>query len=204
MNQKTERKPQSVTSARKITGVGMLSAAAAVLMFLDFSVPIMPSFIKMDVSELPALLASFAYGPVAGLVVCLIKNLINLLHTQTAGVGELCNFMLGAAFVLPAGLIYSKMKSRKGAVLGAVVGAVCMALFSLPSNYYITYPVYAGLFGGMDRIIGAYQAIMPGVKNLFACLTIFNLPFTLVKGLIDSVLCFLIYKPLSPILHGRR
>lgn len=193
-----------VSNARKITGVGMLSAVAAVLMFLDFSVPIMPSFIKMDVSELPALLASFAYGPVSGVAVCLIKNLINLLQTKTAGVGELCNFMLGAAFVLPAGLIYQHKKTRGGALWGAVAGAVCMAIFSLPSNYYITYPMYAGFYGGMDRIIGAYQAIFSGVKDLFGCLTLFNMPFTLVKGLLDSLLCFLIYKPLSPVLHGRK
>lgn len=187
---------------RVMTGTAMLAAAATVLMAIDFSVPFMPSFIKMDVSELPALLAAFAYGPVSGAAVCLIKNLINLLRTSTAGVGELANFLLGACFVVPAGLIYRYHKSRKGALLGALAGAVAMAVLSLPVNYFITYPVYQN-FMPLDVIISMYQAILPGVDGLLSCLVVFNMPFTLVKGLLDAALCFLIYKPLSPILHGR-
>ena len=180
----------------------MLGAVATVLMFIDFSVPIMPSFIKMDVSELPALIASFAYGPLSGIAVCLIKNLINLTRTSTAGVGELCNFMLGVCFVLPAGLIYLRRKSRSTAAIGALVGAACMAVLSVPVNYFITYPVYTN-FMPLDTIIGMYQAIFPGVDGLLQCLVVFNLPFTFVKGLVDAGLTFLVYKPLSPILHGR-
>lgn len=190
------------TRLRKLTGTAMLGAVATVLMFIDFSVPIMPSFIKMDVSELPALIASFAYGPLSGIAVCLIKNLINLTRTSTAGVGELCNFMLGVCFVLPAGLIYLRRKSRSTAAIGALVGAACMAVLSVPVNYFITYPVYTN-FMPLDTIIGMYQAIFPGVDGLLQCLVVFNLPFTFVKGLIDAGLTFLVYKPLSPILHGR-
>lgn len=190
------------TRLRKMTGTAMLGAVATVLMFIDFSVPIMPSFIKMDVSELPALIASFAYGPLSGIAVCLIKNLINLTRTSTAGVGELCNFMLGVCFVLPAGLIYLRRKSRSTAAIGALVGAACMAVLSVPVNYFITYPVYTN-FMPLDTIIGMYQAIFPGVDGLLQCLVVFNLPFTFVKGLIDAGLTFLVYKPLSPILHGR-
>lgn len=193
---------QTTTRLRKLTGTAMLGAVAAVLMFIDFSVPIMPSFIKMDVSELPALIAAFAYGPLGGVVVCLIKNLLNLLRTSTAGVGELCNFMLGVCFVLPAGLIYRHKKSRVTAVVGALVGAACMAVLSVPVNYFITYPVYAN-FMPLEAIIGMYQAIFPGVDGLLQCLVVFNLPFTFVKGLIDAALTFAVYKPLSPILHGR-
>ena len=190
------------TRLRKMTGTAMLGAVATVLMFIDFSVPTMPSFIKMDVSELPALIASFAYGPLSGIAVCLIKNLINLTRTSTAGVGELCNFMLGVCFVLPAGLIYLRRKSRSTAAIGALVGAACMAVLSVPVNYFITYPVYTN-FMPLDTIIGMYQAIFPGVDGLLQCLVVFNLPFTFVKGLIDAGLTFLVYKPLSPILHGR-
>ena len=187
---------------RKMTFTAMLGAVATVLMFVDFSVPFMPSFIKMDISELPALLAGFAYGPLSGVCVCLIKNLINLLRTTTSGVGELCNFMLGVAFILPSSIIYKKMKTRKGAVIGAVVGAVLMAVLSLPINYFITYPFYSN-FMPMDVIISMYQEIMPSVDGLLACLIIFNVPFTLMKGVIDAIICFLIYKPLSPILHKK-
>ena len=99
---------------RRITGTAMLSAVAAGLMFIDFSVPFMPSFIKMDISELPALLSGFAYGPLYGVAVCLVKNLFNLIfHGSTGGAGELCNFLLGVFFVVPASIIYKKIKSRK-------------------------------------------------------------------------------------------
>ncbi|MBM6869292.1 ECF transporter S component [Pseudoflavonifractor phocaeensis] len=190
--------------ARALTVTAMLSAISFVLMFLDFPVPFMPSFVQMDISELPALLAAFSLGPVYGVMVCLIKNLIHLLITSTAGAGELCNFLLGASFMLPAGLIYKLRKSRGGAILGALVGAVVMALVSIPLNYFITYPVYVVAYGmPLDVIIGMYQAIRPGVNGLLECLITFNAPFTLVKGLLDAVLCFLIYKPLSPLLHGR-
>lgn len=194
----------SRNKARAITVTAMLSAISFVLMFLDFSVPFMPTFVQMDISELPALLAAFSLGPVYGVVVCLVKNLIHLLITSTAGAGELCNFLLGASFVFPAGLIYKFRKSRSGAILGALVGAVIMALFSIPLNYFITYPVYVVAYGmPLDAIIGMYQAIRPGVNGLLECLITFNAPFTLVKGLLDALLCFLIYKPLSPLLHGR-
>lgn len=201
-----EKKPKTKTTAgtqpltHKLTVAAMLSAAAAVLMFIDFPVPVMPGFIKLDVSELPALLASFSLGPVFGVVVCLLKNLINLVRTSTAGVGELCNFLLGAVFVFTAGLVYHKMRSRKGALIGSLVGAFVMAALSLPINYYITYPFYAN-FMPMETIIGMYSAIFPVVHNLFDCLLIFNVPFTFFKGLLDVGLTFLIYKSLSPILH---
>lgn len=194
------------SSARNMAVTAMLAAVATVLMFLDFSLPMfIPAFVKMDISELPALLASFSLGPVYGIVVCLIKNLFNLLfHGSTGGIGELCNFLLGAAFTGVAGLIYQHKKTRKMAVIAALAGAAAMALVSVPVNYFISYPVYAKLFGGLDNIIAAYQALRPGTNGLLECLVVFNLPFTLVKGLIDAVLCFLIYKPLSPILHGRK
>ena len=188
---------------RALTVTAMFSAIAFVLMFLDFSVPLIPSFVKMDVSELPALLAAFGLGPVYGVMVCLVKNLIHLLITSTGGAGELCNFLLGTFFVLPAGILYQKMKSRKGAIVGSLVGAVIMGLLSIPLNYYITYPVYSN-FMPIDLIIGMYQSIRPSVNGLLECLIIFNAPFTLVKGLLVTVLCFLIYKPLSPLIHGRR
>lgn len=191
---------RSLTRVRALTVTAMLSAIAFVLMFLDFSVPLIPSFVKMDISELPALLAAFALGPVYGMVVCLVKNLIHLMITSTAGAGELCNFLLGASFVIPAGLLYRRMKSRKGALIGVLIGSVIMALFSIPLNYYVTYPIYSN-FMPIDVILGMYQAIRPSVNSLLECLIVFNAPFTLVKGLIDAALCFLIYKSLSPILH---
>ncbi len=179
---------RSSARVRALTVTAMLSAISFVLMFLDFSVPLMPPFVKMDISEL---------------VVCLVKNFIHLVTmTTTGGAGELCNFLLGACFVFPAGIIYHKMKSRKGAITGALVGAVVMGVLSIPLNYYISYPVYAN-FMPIDLILEMYQSIRPSANGLLECLITFNAPFTLVKGLLDAALCFLIYKPLSPILHGK-
>lgn len=191
---------------RSLTVTAMLSAVATVLMFLDFSLPMfIPGFVKMDISELPALLGSFALGPAYGVAVCLIKNLLNLIfHGSTGGIGELCNFLLGAAFVGAAGLLYKYRKTRGMAIAASLVGAAVMAVVSVPVNYWISYPVYARMFGGLENIIAAYQAIRPGVDGLLECLLAFNMPFTFVKGLLDAALCFLIYKPLSPLLHGRR
>ncbi len=185
----------------KIAVTAMLSAAAAVLMFLDFPIPfLIPPFVKMDFSELPALLATFSLGPASGVVVCLVKNLVNLTMSSTQGVGELCNFLLGVCFVIPAGLVYKYKKTRSGALVGALVGAAAMAVGSIPVNYFISYPFYT-VFMSLDTIISMYQEIYPGVDGLLACLIIFNAPFTLLKGLLDTALCFLVYKPLSPLLH---
>ena len=187
---------------RKMTSTAMLAAVSTVLMFFSFSVPLMPSFIKMDLSELPALLASFTFGPMAGVTVCLVKNLINVFFTTTGGVGEVSNFLLGSMFVAPAGFIYQKMRTKKGAVIASVIGAATMAGLSLITNYYIVYPVYTNIMP-MEVIIGAYSAINPNVTNLWQALLWFNVPFTFIKGMVSVVITMLIYKPLSPILRGK-
>ncbi|MGN0707092.1 MAG: ECF transporter S component [Faecalibacterium sp.] len=200
-------KKKKVTT-HDLTVAAMLSAVAFVLMFLDFPIPMLiPSFIKMDFSDLPALLGAFALGPVYGVVISFMKNLLHIVikGTTTACVGELSNFILGAVFSFAAGYIYKQKKSRKSAIVGAVLGAVVMALISVPSNYFITYPAYVKFYHmPLEAILGMYQAILPAADSLIKCLVIFNLPFTLVKGLLDALICMLIYKPLSPILHGKR
>ena len=190
-------------NVRYLTVTAMLSAIAYILMFLDFSVPFMPGFIKMDLSELPALIGSFAMGPLCGVVVCLIKNVLHLFITTTGGVGELSNFILGVAFVLPAGLIYKHKKNRRTALIGSIAGALFMGIFSVVSNYFLVYPVYYN-FMPQDVILAAYQAILPSVKNILQCLICFNMPFTIVKGLFSVVITFVTYKHISPILKGRQ
>ncbi|MBQ6757346.1 MAG: ECF transporter S component [Oscillospiraceae bacterium] len=189
-------------TVRNLVVTAMLTAVSFILMLLDFSVPLIPNFVKMDISEFPALLAAFALGPVWGAGVCLLKNLLHLTVTTTGGVGELANFLLGAVFTLVAGAIYKHKRTRTGAMIASIAGAFAMAALSLPINYYITYPFYQN-FMPLDAIIGAYQAINPGVDGLFACLLIFNVPFTFVKGMLDVILCALIYKRISPLLKGK-
>ena len=189
-------------NVRYMTVTAMLSAVAFALMFFEFSIPfLVPSFIQMDLSELPALIGAFAMGPWYGVIICLIKNLIHLLITTTGGVGELSNFILGAAFVLPAGLIYQRKKTKKNAVIGSVLGVVFMALLSVASNYFIVYPVYTA-FLPMDTILAMYQEILPSADTLLKCLVIFNMPFTFVKGMLSVVITLLIYKHISPIIKG--
>lgn len=198
MNEATKQKTVNV---RYMTVTAMLSAIAFILMYLEFSVPLIPSFIKMDLSDLPELIGSFAMGPLCGVLVCLVKNLLHLPFTSSGGVGEFSNFILGVIFVLPAGILYKKKKSRKTALIGSIAGAACMAVVSIASNYFIVYPFYSMLMP-IEQIIAAYQAIVPSVDGLLECLIVFNMPFTFVKGMLNVVITFLIYKHISPILKG--
>ena len=189
---------------RWMVSVALLGAMATVLMFFSFNVPLMPSFIKMDLSELPALIASFALGPFAGACVCLIKNLVNVMFSTTGGVGELSNFILGCCFVVPAGSVYHRLNNRRGALVGAVVGALCMALISVATNYFIVYPIYMQLFMPLEVILDMYRVIDPSVNTLARALVQFNMPFTFVKGMVSTAITFLVYKRISPVLKGRK
>lgn len=191
---------------RKITAVAILSAVSSVLRFFDFPVGLAPSFLELDFSELPALIASFALGPFYGVLVCLIKNLLNLPFSSTLMVGELANFLIGVCFVVPAGIIYRYCKSKKGAVIGSLAGAVLMAVISIPVNYYITYPIYAQLYanGDMNVIVGMYTVLYKDIDTLMKALVYCNMPFTLVKGLLVFIITLLIYKYISPLLKGEK
>lgn len=190
------------SNAHRITVTAILAAVATVLQLIEIPVPfLIPDFVRLDFSELPALLASFSLGPVYGGAVCLIKNLFKLATSYSGGVGELGNFLMGACFVVPAGVFYRRHKSRRGALIASVLGAVCMAVASVPINYFITYPAYMAIGFPLEALLSLYRAIRPGVNGLLECLVLFNAPFTLLKGALDVLLCFLIYKPLSPLLH---
>lgn len=188
---------------RKMVVTAIFGTIGFVLMALEFSVPIIPSFIKLDFSELPALITAFSLGPWWGVLVCLIKNVIHLFLTTTMGIGELSNFILGAVFVFIAGMVYNHEKTRKMALVGSLLGAIAMAVISVFSNYYIIYPIYAELFNmPMEAILGMYRLILPSVSDLWSALLIFNLPFTFVKSLISIIITMVCYKSLSPILKG--
>ena len=187
-------------NVRSLTATALFGALGFVLMMLEFGLPIIPSFIKFDFSELPALLAAFAYGPWHGVLVCFVKNALHLFVTNTAGVGELANFLMGVFLVVPAGLIYRHRKSRKTALLGALTGSFVMGVACVLINYFITYPIYYKIMIPKAVILQAYQAILPAVDSILESLLIFNFPFTFAKGIVVSVICALIYKKLSPIL----
>ena len=204
-NSKTTKSTSKTGAARRLTGIAMLSAVAFALQFLEFPIPIMPAFIKLDFSDLPELLAAFAYGPLAGVAVAGIKNLIHLPLSSSMYVGELSNFLLGAVLSVAAGAIYKKHKTKRGALAAAVLSAVIMGLISVPVNYWIIYPLYYNVLGfPQAAVLDMYQAILPATKSILQALFIFNLPFTVAKGLLCAALCAGIYKPLSPLLHGRK
>ena len=204
-NSKTTKSTSKTGAARRLTGIAMLSAVAFALQFLEFPIPIMPAFIKLDFSDLPELLAAFAYGPLAGVAVAGIKNLIHLPLSSSMYVGELSNFLLGAVLSIAAGAIYKKHKTKRGALAAAVLSAVIMGLVSVPVNYWIIYPLYYNVLGfPQAAVLDMYQAILPATKSILQALFIFNLTFTVAKGLLCAALCAGIYKPLSPLLHGRK
>ena len=191
---------------RFVVVTALLGAISSAIMILSFSVPFMPSFLKLDLSDLPALIASFSLGPLSGVMVCLIKNVINLLieGTTTFYIGELANFIYGVCLVLPAGIIYKYRKTRLAALLSALLGAVIVAVVSLPINYYLVYPIYCK-FMPLEAILGMYRAILPVEGwGLIQYLLVFNVPFSLLKGLLVTLITFVLYKRISPIIKGRK
>ena len=188
-----------ISSTKFITITAILTAIAVVLQYLEFPVPMfIPPFVKFDFSDLPAILAAFLVSPVSGVLVCLLKNVIHIAVSQSAGVGELCNFMLGAVMVLPAWMIY-KIKPSKGMAAAAMaIGSLITAIVSIFINYFITYPFYQEAYHlPIDAIIGMYRELNGGVGSLWDALIWFNAPFTFVKFLLDSIVVFFIYKPLA-------
>ncbi|MCM1114856.1 MAG: ECF transporter S component [Clostridium sp.] len=189
---------------RVLTGSAMLTAVAFALQFIEISIPIIPSFIKLDFSDLPALIGAFAYGPLAGVLIQLLKNLIHMPFGSSMFIGELSNFLHGAVFVLAAGFIYKHKKTKANAVFAGFIGSLAMAAVCLPLNYFVVYPLYYSVLGlPEEAVLGMYQAILPSVKNMVQALAIFNIPFTFVKAFICAVVSILIYKPLSPLLKGK-
>ena len=193
------------TNNRKITVTAIMSALSFALMMLDFPVPMLiPSFIKFDFSELPALITAFAYGPGWGVLVCLIKNVLHLPMSSTQYVGELSNFLMGAVFVFVAGLFYKIKRTRSFALSGALVGNLAMAIACFVVNYFVTYPIYMEILLPEEALMGMYQAILPSVDSIAKAILIFNVPFTFVKGLASVLITFLVYRKLSPLLKGKK
>ncbi|HPE94589.1 MAG TPA: ECF transporter S component [Bacillota bacterium] len=189
------------TKIRAIALAAVLAALAAILQIFEFPLPfLIPAFVKFDFSDLPALIASFALGPFYGAGVCLVKNVIHLLTSSSAGIGELANFLIGVFFVVPAGMIYKHKKTKSSAVRGACIGIVAGAAMSFPVNLYITYPFYSKLMP-IDTILEMYNNIFNISTQLWQALLIFNVPFTLLKFAADTLITVLIYKHISPLLH---
>ena len=182
-----------------MTRIAILAAAASILFLLE--IPIV-AFYKLDLSNIPVLLGAFSMGTVPGLIILGLKSAIGLLHSSSAGVGELADFIMGTALLIPASLIYHRNKTRKNALIGMIVGTVCTAVVGVIVNKFIMLPFYMGAFHmDMEGIIKA--AKVSGIDTEWKLLLLITGPFNLLKGAVLSAVTFLIYKPLSPILHSK-
>lgn len=187
-------------SVSKMTKIAMLSVLAFVIMQLELMIPIFPSFLKLDMSDLPALIGAFAMGPMAGVAIEAVKNILHLLQTSTGGVGELANFAIGSAIVIPSAIIYAKNKSKKSAVIGLLVGTLSMAIVGALANYFVLIPFYTA-FMPIDTIVELGTIVNPSINSV-ATLVLFGIvPFNLFKGLVLSALTLVLYKRISPVLH---
>lgn len=186
--------------------IGVLSAIAFLLMMVEFPLWFAPGFYKLDLSELPVLLGAFSMGPLAGAAIELVKVVLYFfLHgSSTAGVGDLANFFIGCCLAVPAGLIYKHRKTRRGALLGMAVGTLCMTAAGAAVNAWLLLPLYAAAFGvRLDSLIAAGTAVNPAITDLSGFIFLAVVPFNLLKGTLVSAVTFLLYKRLSPILHGK-
>ena len=190
------------TGVRTIVQAGMLGAIAVVLMLFEIPLPFAPSFYEIDFSEVPVMIGTFAIGPVAGAAIELVKILLNFIinGTTTAGVGEVANFLIGCALVVPAGIIYRRKRTRTGAIIGMAVGTVFMTLIGCLLNAYVLLPVYATAFQmPIDALVAMGTAVNGSIDSLFTFVAFAVAPFNLLKGVLVSLIVFLIYKKISPV-----
>ena len=188
---------------REIVTIGMLGAIAVVLMLFEVPLPFAPPFYEIDFSEVPVLIGCFALGPIAGMLIELIKILLNLLinGTATAGVGELANFCIGCSFCIPAGIIYKRKKTKKGAMIGLISGTLIMTFLGCFINAYIMLPTYAKAFKiPIEGLIEMGTKVNASITDLFTFVMFAVVPFNLLKGILVSIIVILIYKKISPII----
>ncbi len=191
-------------STKVMVKISSLAVISMILMFLDLSVWFAPPFLKLDLADLPALIGAFAMGPMAGVIVQLVKNLLSLLveGSTTGGVGEISNFIVGSAFVYTAGFFYYRDKNFKTAIVGSIAGVIAMTLVASISNYFVVFPLYAKVYGmPMEALINMGTVLNKNIVDLKTMIIFAIVPFNILKGSIVALVSILIYKRVSPILH---
>lgn len=191
--------------AKEIAVIGLFGALSAVLMLARFPLPFMPPFLSFDLAGLMEILGGFMFGPMAALLIIVVKILLQLVMqgSFSLGTGELQNFILSCSYVLPAVLLYHRSKTRKMAVGGMAIGTIFVSVVAVFTNLYLIIPFYVKLFGmSMDDIIAMCNAVNPAMKNAMTMAIFGLLPFNLIKYGVTSVLAFLLYKRLSHLLKG--
>ena len=204
MGRKSSRE-KSATKTKKLVIAAMLGAISGVLMLLEFYMPPAPAFISMDFSDLPVILGGFILGPGVGALIIVIKILLNFLlnGTITAGVGEVANFVLSLSYMLPAVLLYRKLRSRGGAVVSLLTGTFIASVTAVLMNTFVMFPVYAKAFKmPIDAIIAMGTSVIPGVHDMFTLMLFSILPFNLLKYMLVSIVTFLVYKRLAKFIRN--
>ena len=194
-----------MTKASKITYTAVFAAIATVLMYFEFPIPFMPPFLKVDLSGEVVLIGAFIFGIGPAITMIGIKDLIHLTQSQTAGSGELADFLMLSTLVIVAVLLYRIHKSRKFAVIGCAVGAVAMACMGMLTNYFLIIPFYVnGMGWNLDAIFQMCAAVNPAIDGMSAYLLFGILPFNLIKGVILTVITMLAYKKLSVFIKSKQ
>lgn len=203
-NTVTMKQPKraAALNIRTITMTALLSAMAYVLAFVEFPVPLSPSFARMDMSDFPALIGAFAFGPISGLLIEFVKNTLQLLTTSTGGVGEIANFLIGTSYVVAAGVLYKSRKTKKTAWIACIAASFVMGVAAALANYFILLSLFE-IFMPMDQLIASFGAFMPFIHTKLDIVLFNALPFNILKGLVIGGFTMLIYKRLAPILKGR-
>lgn len=188
---------------KKLVMAALLGALAAILMVLDFNVPLAPGFIKFDFSDFPVLIGGFVFGPLTGVLIAFLKIVLNLLFkpTTTMFVGEASNFLLSVCYMGVACLFYRKHRTKKGTVIGMALATVTTSLFAIASNILVMFPMYAKLFGmSIEQIVGMVSAVNPFVKDVTTMVIASLVPFNLFKYGVISLITFISYKKIEVIL----
>ncbi len=196
-----------ILNAQKISMIGLFSGISAILMMFEFPLPFAPGFYELDFSEVPVLVITFAFGPVAGVLTEFCKILLKLLFksTSTAFIGDLSNFVIGCSFILPAGLVYSGRKTKGMAMVACIVGTLVMTVFGSALNAVYLIPTYAVLFKlPIEVIVDMGAAINPNINSVTTLVLFAVVPFNIVKGVAVSLITILLYKKLSPILKSKQ
>lgn len=191
-------------NTRNIVKIGMLSAVAFLLMLIQFPIPtLFPFFLKLDISELPALLGGFTLGPIAGSIIVLLKNLLLLAvrGSETSYVGELSNFIVGAAFVVPASILYLNNKSKRGAIYSLIAGILGMTIVACISNYYLIIPLFSKTLG-FESVMEMAARSNKAIVDMKTYILYAVVPFNILKSMVVSIFTLLIYKRLSPLLRS--
>ncbi len=187
---------------KKLVTVPLLSAIAFILMYMEFQLPLFPSFLKLDLSTLPSLIGGLMFGPAAGIMIELIKNLLHLLLKNTDGllVGEIANFIAGASFIYTAILVQRVRKGKAGLIMGLLLGTVVMTAIMSVANVYVVFPAYAVLYQmSIENMLASFQ-----LDSLWSLVVYVIAPFNLVKGVVVSLVAYPIYVKLAPRLGLRR